>query len=130
MSDEAVVPSNPDGMDVQIDVNSLVSRLANRIAGLEVDVAQRTEIIRTLKRQEETQLGVIVAAQAETNARAAEVKTLEERLDTVTAELGDEAKKMRGDLTAENQRLQAALDEALERISDPNKAAEDLAREV
>jgi len=130
MSDEAVVPSNPDGMDVQIDVNSLVSSLANRIAGLEVDVAQRTEIIRTLKRQEETQLGVLVAAQAETNARAAEVKTLEERLDTVTAELGDEAKKMRGDLTAENQRLQAALDEALERISDLNKAAEDLAREV
>ena len=130
MSDEAVVPSNPDGMDVQIDVNSLVSSLANRIAGLEVDVAQRTEIIRTLKRQEETQLGVLVAAQAETNARAAEVKTLEERLDTVTAELGDEAKKTRGDLTAENQRLQAALDEALERISDLNKAAEDLAREV
>jgi hypothetical protein len=81
MSDEAVVPSNPDGMEVPIDVNGLVSSLADRIASLEVDVAQRTEIIRTLRRQAESQLEVLVAAQAEANARAAEVKALEERLN-------------------------------------------------
>ena len=83
VSEEATagVPPDSDGMEVPIDVNGLVSSLANRIASLEVDVAQRTEIIRTLRRQAESQLEVLVAAQAEANARAAEVKALEERLN-------------------------------------------------